>query len=81
MLSFSPSRTSKSGNNEDAHFAASSLTKSNLLLLYRRHAMPLSREKDVPLLVTRMITVMNCRGWNGFICAPVTSSEVPWSLL
>ena len=43
--------------------------------------MPLSREKDVPLLVTRMITVMNCRGWNGFICAPVTSSEVPWSLL
>ena len=81
MLNFGQSRTSKSGENEVAHFASSSLTKSNLLLLYRRHAMPLFREKDVPLLATRMITVMNFRGWNGFTCAPVTSSEVTWSLL
>ena len=81
MLSVSQRRTFKSCKNEVTQFASSSLTMSNLLLLYRRHAMPLSREKDVPLLVMRMITVMNCRGWNGFICVPVTSSEVLWSLL
>ena len=53
--------------------ATNVLTKSNFLLLYRRHAIPLFREKDVHFSQKMRMIMM---GLNGFTHAPVTSSEV-----